>query len=581
MSQRITIDPVTRIEGHLRIDCEIENGVVSKAWASGTMWRGMEEIVKNRDPRDAWMIVQRICGVCTTTHALSSVRAAESALNIDVPVNAQYIRNIILAAHTTHDHIVHFYQLSALDWVDITSALQADPTKASEMLKGVSTWHLNSPEEFTKVQNKIKDLVASGQLGIFANGYWGHPAMKLPPEVNLIAVAHYLQALECQRDANRVVALLGGKTPHIQNLAVGGVANPINLDGLGVLNLERLMYIKSFIDKLSDFVEQVYKVDTAVIAAFYPEWLTRGKGAVNYLSVPEFPTDSKKEDLALYLKETQGVEINPQSIFDIQIKRLHEYKRQQMNALYLVHKYLEIKKGKKPTTPITALFGAKAAPAYVIAKDIIHMILCLEQIIDNDPDVKPWLQVIMVNNYNVTLAEKLIPACDISEQISLASKEASGTGNMKFMLNGAVTLGTDDGANVEIHELVGDDNIYIFGDSSETVIQRYKDGSYCSRAYYDGNPSIREAVDFITGPQMMAVGSKEHLERLSNELLTKDWFMTFPDFDAYCQAKEQAYNDYEDRTDWARKMLINISQAGFFSSDRTIEEYNRDIWKLD
>lgn len=217
MSQRITIDPVTRIEGHLRIDCEIENGVVSKAWASGTMWRGMEEIVKNRDPRDAWMIVQRICGVCTTTHALSSVRAAESALNIDVPVNAQYIRNIILAAHTTHDHIVHFYQLSALDWVDITSALQADPTKASEMLKGVSTSHLNSPEEFTKVQNKIKDLVASGQLGIFANGYWGHPAMKLPPEVNLIAVAHYLQALECQRDANRVVALLGGKTPHIQN----------------------------------------------------------------------------------------------------------------------------------------------------------------------------------------------------------------------------------------------------------------------------------------------------------------------------------------------------------------------------
>lgn len=293
MSQRITIDPVTRIEGHLRIDCEIENGVVSKAWASGTMWRGMEEIVKNRDPRDAWMIVQRICGVCTTTHALSSVRAAESALNIDVPVNAQYIRNIILAAHTTHDHIVHFYQLSALDWVDITSALQADPAKASEMLKGVSTWHLNSPEEFTKVQNKIKDLVASGQLGIFANGYWGHLAMKLPPEVNLIAVAHYLQALECQRDANRVVALLGGKTPHIQNLAVGGVANPINLDGLGVLNLERLMYIKSFIDKLSDFVEQVYKVDTAVIAAFYPEWLTRGKGAVNYLSVPEFPTDSK------------------------------------------------------------------------------------------------------------------------------------------------------------------------------------------------------------------------------------------------------------------------------------------------
>lgn len=293
MSQRITIDPVTRIEGHLRIDCEIENGVVSRAWASGTMWRGMEEIVKGRDPRDAWMIVQRICGVCTTTHAISSVRAAESALKINVPLNAQYIRNIILAAHTTHDHIVHFYQLSALDWVDITSALQADPQKASALLKGISNWSLNSAEEFAKVQQKIKALVASGQLGIFANGYWGHPAMKLPLEINLIAVAHYLQALECQRDANRVVALLGGKSPHIQNLAVGGVANPINLDGLGVLNLERLMYIKTFIDRLEDFVEQVYKVDTAVIAAFYPEWLTMGKGAVNYLSAPEFPTDAQ------------------------------------------------------------------------------------------------------------------------------------------------------------------------------------------------------------------------------------------------------------------------------------------------
>ena len=293
MSQRITIDPVTRIEGHLRIDCEIENGVVSRAWASGTMWRGMEEIVKGRDPRDAWMIVQRICGVCTTTHAISSVRAAESALKINVPLNAQYIRNIILAAHTTHDHIVHFYQLSALDGEDIPSALQADPQKASALLKGISNWSLNSAEEFAKVQQKIKALVASGQLGIFANGYWGHPAMKLPPEINLIAVAHYLQALECQRDANRVVALLGGKSPHIQNLAVGGVANPINLDGLGVLNLERLMYIKTFIDRLEDFVEQVYKVDTAVIAAFYPEWLTMGKGAVNYLSAPEFPTDAQ------------------------------------------------------------------------------------------------------------------------------------------------------------------------------------------------------------------------------------------------------------------------------------------------
>lgn len=291
--------------------------------------------------------------------------------------------------------------------------------------------------------------------------------------------------------------------------------------------------------------------------------------------------DSKKAELAAYLKETQGLEVNPQSIFDIQVKRLHEYKRQQMNALYLVHKYLEIKSGKKPTTPITAIFGAKAAPAYIIAKDIIHMILCLQQIIAGDPDVRPWLQVVMVNNYNVTLAEKLIPACDISEQISLASKEASGTGNMKFMLNGAVTLGTEDGANMEIHQLVGDDNIYIFGDSSETVINRYKDGSYCSRDYYNASPVIRQAVDFITSPAMMAVGNAENLNRLSNELLNKDWFMTFPDFDAYVKAKEQAYSDYENRTQWAKKMLVNISQAGFFSSDRTIKEYNRDIWKLD
>lgn len=293
MSQRITIDPVTRIEGHLRIDCEIENGVVSKAWSSGTMWRGMEEIVKDRDPRDAWIIMQRICGVCTTIHAIASVRAVESALKVNVPLNAQYIRNIILAAHSIHDHIVHFYQLSALDWVDITSALQADPAKAAALLHGISDWPLNSEGEFKAVQDKIKALVASGQLGIFANGYWGHPAMKLPPEVNLIAVAHYLQALECQRDANRIVALLGGKSPHIQNLAVGGVANPINLDGIEVLNLERLMYLKSFIDRLEGFIEQVYKVDTAVIAAFYPEWLSLGKGAVNYLSTPEFPTDAK------------------------------------------------------------------------------------------------------------------------------------------------------------------------------------------------------------------------------------------------------------------------------------------------
>ncbi len=297
--QRITIDPITRIEGHLRIDCEIEDGKVTNAWSSGTMWRGMENIVQGSDPRDAWMIMQRICGVCTTVHAIASVRAVEDAIGAKVPLNAQYIRNMILAAHSMHDHIVHFYQLSAMDWVDITSALEADPEKAAEMLEGVSTWSLNSANEFRNVQNKLKALVASGQLGIFANGYFGHPAMKLPPEVNLIAVAHYLQALECQRDANRVVALLGSKTPHIQNLAIGGVANPINLDSQAVLNLERLMFVKSCIDKLNDFVNQVYKVDTAVIAAYYPEWLQLGQTSRNYLSVPEYPLNEDNTQFVL------------------------------------------------------------------------------------------------------------------------------------------------------------------------------------------------------------------------------------------------------------------------------------------
>lgn len=291
--------------------------------------------------------------------------------------------------------------------------------------------------------------------------------------------------------------------------------------------------------------------------------------------------NTKKAELKNALMERQNVEINENSIFDIQIKRLHEYKRQQLNALYIIHKYLEIKAGKKPTTPITVIFGAKAAPAYIIAQDIIHLILCLQELINNDPEVSPYLKVVMVENYNVTWAEKLIPACDISEQISLASKEASGTGNMKFMLNGAVTLGTEDGANVEIHDLVGDDNIYIFGDLSETVVERYANGSYCAAKYYNNNPVIKEAVDFITGSKLMSIGDKERLERLSNELIGKDWFMTFPDFDAYVKTREQAYADYENRHDWAKKMLVNIAKAGYFSSDRTIEEYNRDIWKLE
>lgn len=330
-------------------------------------------------------------------------------------------------------------------------------------------------------------------------------------------------------------------------------------------------------DFITSFIGEGYKRDADELKKLdQPAISCNLKHLYRLLSIK----DQKKAELAQYLKETQGLEINPNSIFDIQIKRLHEYKRQQLNALYLIHKYLEIKKGHKPTTPITAIFGAKAAPAYVIAKDIIHLILCLQQIIKEDPEVSPCLNVVMVNNYNVTLAEKLIPACDISEQISLASKEASGTGNMKFMLNGAVTLGTDDGANVEIHELVGDSNIYIFGDSSDTVIRRYKRGDYHSRSYYENSPALKEAVDFIISKKMLAAGDKENLERLYNELLNKDWFMTFPDFAAYCRTKEKAFSDYEDRASWAKKMLVNISRAGYFSSDRTIEEYNRDIWKL-
>ena len=287
--------------------------------------------------------------------------------------------------------------------------------------------------------------------------------------------------------------------------------------------------------------------------------------------------DNKKA-LCDYLKQTQNVELNPESIFDIQIKRLHEYKRQQMNALYVIHKYKEIKAGKKPSTPITVIFGAKAAPAYVIAKDIIHLILCLQELINNDPEVSPYLKVVMIENYNVTKAEKLIPACDISEQISLASKEASGTGNMKFMLNGALTLGTEDGANVEIHELVGDDNIFVFGASSEEVIKHYENADYVSKDFYEKDETIKEAVDFITSKELLAIGHEENLTRLQNELLNKDWFMTLLDFKAYTKKKEEALKAYEDRKTWAKKMIVNIAKAGYFSSDRTIAEYNNDIW---
>ena len=287
-----------------------------------------------------------------------------------------------------------------------------------------------------------------------------------------------------------------------------------------------------------------------------------------------------KEELRDYLKMTQNVEIDPNAIFDIQIKRLHEYKRQQMNALYAIYKYKEIKKGNLPKRPLTMIFGAKAAPAYTVAKDIIHLILCLQQLIDNDPEVSPYFKIVMVENYNVTKAEKLIPSCDISEQISLASKEASGTGNMKFMLNGAVTLGTEDGANVEIHQLVGDDNIYIFGEKSEKIIKLYETGEYCAADIYDNDPMVEELVDFIISKDLMRIGDPVNLGRLYKEIVEKDWFMALLDVKDYIQTKEQMLKDYEDKNAWAKKMLMNIAKAGFFSSDRTIAEYNQDIWHL-
>ena len=289
----------------------------------------------------------------------------------------------------------------------------------------------------------------------------------------------------------------------------------------------------------------------------------------------------RKNELTDYIARHEEVNLDPNGIFDIQVKRLHEYKRQQMNALYIIHKYLEIKRGIVPKRPINFIFGAKAAPAYIIAQDIIHVIKCLQEIIDNDPDVSKYIHLVMVTNYNVTYAEKLIPAADVSEQISLASKEASGTSNMKFMLNGAVTLGTSDGANVEIHDLVGDDNIYMFGIDSETVINHYKNHDYVSRDYYEKSPVIREAVDFLVGPEMMKVGRKENLERLYNDILNKDWFMALIDLEDYIRVKDKMFADYEDRRRWEQMCLTNIAKSGFFSSDRTIREYNRDIWHLD
>lgn len=292
MSRRITVDPITRIEGHLRVDVEVDGGKVTKSWSSGQMWRGIEIILQDRDPRDAWLFTQRICGVCTTVHGITSVRAVENALDLEIPINAQYIRNLILAAHGLHDHIVHFYHLSALDWVDVVSALSADPAKASALAETLSEWPGNSPRQLAAVKARLQALVDSGQLGIFANGYWGHPAMKLPPEVNLLAASHYLQALEYQRKANQVVSILGAKTPNIQNLAVGGVANAINMDNEATLNMKKLYQIKSLLDEVQTFVKQVYLPDVIAVGSMYAEWLGYGAGIKDYLAAPDMPLDT-------------------------------------------------------------------------------------------------------------------------------------------------------------------------------------------------------------------------------------------------------------------------------------------------
>jgi len=297
MAKRITIDPITRIEGHLRIDVEVDNNAVSNAWASCTMWRGIENILRGRDPRDAWLFTQRFCGVCTTVHAMASVRSVEDALNVEVPRNAQYIRNLILIAHALHDHIVHFYQLSALDWVDILQIPKADPVATAKLAESLSPWTRNSKTEFKAAQDRVKAVAASGQLGIFMNGYWGHPAMKLSPEVNLLAFTHYVQALEYQRKALQVVGILGGKTPHIQNLTVGGVANAIDLDSTSALDMDKLEMIRVLLNEVVQFVNQVYFVDVCAVAAMYPEWFKIGKGVNNYLAVPDLPLDAGNYEL--------------------------------------------------------------------------------------------------------------------------------------------------------------------------------------------------------------------------------------------------------------------------------------------
>lgn len=484
---------------------------------------------------------------------------------------------VAIQINDTHPSMVipELIRLLVKEAIDINEAIEIVQktcayTNHTILAEALETWPLAYLEQ---VAPQIVTIIKELHLRI--KGRFKNPKVQIIDDENRVHMAH--MDIHFGHSVNGVAALhteilKESELHHFYEIYPDKFNNKTN----GITFRRWLLHCnKELVQWIGGYVEQDFKKDANKL-----EKLMRHIESDIALEKLLDVKHEKKVQLAEYLRQTQGIQLNPDSIFDIQVKRLHEYKRQQMNALYVIYKYLEIKAGKRPAVPVTMIFGAKAAPAYHIAKDIIHLILCLQELIDNDPEVSPYLQVVMVENYNVTVAEHLIPACDISEQISLASKEASGTGNMKFMLNGAVTIGTEDGANVEIHELVGDENIYIFGKSSKEVIAHYEQSDYRAADYYIEDEQIRSLLNFIISPEMMRIGDPYHLLQIHAELIYKDWFMTLLDLKDYIAVKNKALEDYADRKAWSKKMLVNIAKAGYFSSDRTIEEYNKDIWKL-
>lgn len=484
---------------------------------------------------------------------------------------------VAVQINDTHPSMIipEFIRLLIQEQIDFNEAVEIVQktcayTNHTILSEALEKWPLNYLEQ---VAPQIVSIIK--ELDLRIKGKYADKRVHIIDEKNRVHMAH--MDIHYGHSVNGVAALhtdilKQSELRHFHDIYPEKFNNKTN----GITFRRWLLHCnKELVRWISGYVEEDFKKDANKL-----EKLLRHKDSEIALEKLQDVKHEKKVQLAQYLKQVQGITLNSESIFDIQVKRLHEYKRQQMNALYAIYKYLEIKAGKIPSTPITMIFGAKAAPAYHIAKDIIHLILCLQELISSDASVSPHLQVVMVENYNVTMAEHLIPACDISEQISLASKEASGTGNMKFMLNGAVTLGTDDGANVEIHELVGDDNIYIFGKSSEQVIKHYDNADYRAVDYYIEDEQIRSLINFIISPEMMQIGDPYHLLQIHAELIYKDWFMTLLDLKEYIAVKNRAFEDYADHKAWAKKMLVNIAKAGYFSSDRTIAEYDKDIWKL-